>query len=120
MHLVSRPLVSPNPALTPMALRVERQTLAKRLWRGTAADGTDFGFELDAPLKPGDVFFESASARYLIEQIPEPVVEIALEMNPPPPPASAGRSAICTSNWPPSRRACLRPMNRPCVSCWNA
>jgi urease accessory protein len=82
MHLVSRPLVSPNPALTVIALRVERQTLAKRLWRGTAADGTDFGFELEAPLKPGDIFFESASARYTIEQIPEPVVEIALEMNP--------------------------------------
>lgn len=82
MHLVSRPLVSSNSALTAITLPVERQTLAKRLWRGTAADGTDFGFELESPLKHGDVFFESASARYTIEQISEPVVEIALEMNP--------------------------------------
>lgn len=82
MHLVFRPLVSANTALPSVALRVERQTLAKRLWRGTAADGTDFGFELESPLKSGDTFFETVSARYVIEQIPEPVVEISLEMTP--------------------------------------
>lgn len=82
MHLVTRPLVSANTALPSVALRVERQTLAKRLWRGTAADGTDFGFELESPLKSGDAVFESASFRYVIEQIPEPVVEISLEMTP--------------------------------------
>ena len=82
MHLVTRPLVSANTALPSVALRVERQTLAKRLWRGTAADGADFGFELESPLKSGDAFFETASARYVIEQIPEPVVEISLEMTP--------------------------------------
>lgn len=82
MHLVTRPLVSANTALPSVALRVERQILAKRLWRATAADGTDFGFELESPLKSGDAFFESASARYVIEQIPEAVVEISLEMTP--------------------------------------
>lgn len=82
MHLVTRPLVSASTALRSVALRVERQMLAKRLWRGTAADGTDFGFELESPLKSGDAFFETTSARYVIEQIPEPVVEIFLEMTP--------------------------------------
>lgn len=59
-------------------LRVERRTLAKRLWRGVAADGTEFGFELSAPLKPGDAFHETAIARYVIAQEPEAVLEIQL------------------------------------------
>ena len=63
---------------TKRAARVERLQLAKRLWRGVAADGTEFGFELEAPLKHGDAFFQSATARYVIEQQPEPVVEIDL------------------------------------------
>lgn len=63
-------------------LTVDRLVLAKRLWRGTAADGTEFGFELEAPLKHGDAFFQSATARYVIEQQPEPVVEIDLAIAP--------------------------------------
>jgi urease accessory protein len=82
MQLVSGPLASANPALPEIALRVERLTLAKRLWRGSAQDGTEFGFELDAPLKHGETFFQSATARYAVHQHPEAVVEVSLDVAP--------------------------------------
>jgi len=82
MHLVSAPLAAPNPALPEIALRTERQTLAKRLWRGVAEDGTEFGFELTAPLLDGSAFWQTGAARYLVRQHPEPVVEISLAITP--------------------------------------
>lgn len=82
MQLVSGPLASADSSLPEIFLRVERLTLAKRLWRGTADDGVEFGFELDAPLKHGDTFFRSATARYTIQQHPEPVVEVSLDVAP--------------------------------------
>jgi urease accessory protein len=82
MLLIQAPLAASDPALPEIALTVERLTFAKRLWRGTAADGTEFGFELSAPLKPGDAFFQSAAARYIVRQQPEPVVEISLAVAP--------------------------------------
>lgn len=78
MILVSAPLVSPSPALPEVVLRVDRRLLAKRLWRGAAADGTEFGFELEAPLKPGDTVYQTANARYVIMQEPEPVLEVII------------------------------------------
>lgn len=83
MILVSVPVVSPVLALPLVELRVERRTLAKRLWRGTAADGTEFGFELSVPLKPGDTVHQTTAARYVIVQEPEPVLEILLGDLPP-------------------------------------
>jgi urease accessory protein len=82
MTIVSASVATPDAALPVVVLRVERLQLAKRLWRGVAADGTEFGFELEAPLKHGDAFFQSATARYVIEQQPEPVVEIDLAIAP--------------------------------------
>jgi urease accessory protein len=82
MHLIQAPLATSDPALPEIALRVERLTLAKRRWRGTAEDGTEFGFELEAPLKHGDTFFQSAAARYTVQQHPESVVEIPLDIAP--------------------------------------
>ncbi|HVS53234.1 MAG TPA: urease accessory protein UreE [Opitutaceae bacterium] len=82
IHLIRHPLPAPNLALPEIALRAERLVLAKRLWRGAAEDGAEFGFELETPLKHGDAFFESASARYVVQQQPEPVVEISLELAP--------------------------------------
>lgn len=72
----------PLPALPAIPLRVDRITLAKRLWRGTADDGTDFGFELERPLKPGDTVHATDTARYVIDQQPEPVVEVSLALAP--------------------------------------
>jgi urease accessory protein len=82
MQLISAALATSNPSFPEMALRVDRVRLAKRIWRGVANDGMEFGFELSAPLKHADVFFQTGAARYVIEQIPEPVVEIALEIAP--------------------------------------
>lgn len=80
--LVRQNVATPNPALAVVSLRVDRLTLAKRLWRGPAADGTEFGFELEAPLKHGDTVHEAATARYVIDQMPEAVVEISLDLAP--------------------------------------
>ena len=72
-------------ALIPVS--VDRRVLAKRLWRATAADGTEFGFELSAPLVHGDTVHVTATARYVIRQLPEPVLEIVL-------PAAADAAAV--------------------------
>jgi urease accessory protein len=82
LQLVSGPLASADVSLPEIALRVERQTLAKRLWRGHADDQVEFGFELSAPLKDGEAFWQTPVARYVIRQHPEPVVEISLEVAP--------------------------------------
>jgi len=63
-------------------MRVERMKLAKRIWRGVADDGLEFGFELSGPLKHGEVFFQSAASRYVIQQTPEAVVEVSLDVAP--------------------------------------
>src|SRR5690606_16423726 len=73
LQLVQSRVLTPDPALPEVALHVDRQTLAKRRWRGAAEDGAEFGFELEAPLKEADVFFQTAAARYVIRQHPEPV-----------------------------------------------
>lgn len=80
--LIHGPLDQSDAALVEVPLRVDRTTLAKRLWRSTAEDGAEFGFELSAPLKEGDVFWQTAVARYVVRQQPEPVVEISLEVAP--------------------------------------
>src|ERR1700712_5631378 len=80
MQLVSAPLTDADPSLPEIALRVERHTLAKRLWRGRAEDETEFGFELSGPLKDGEAFWQTSAARYVVRQHPEPVVEISLNV----------------------------------------
>lgn len=82
MNLIREPIPSPNLGLALVPLRVDRITIAKRLWRGAAEDGTEFGFELGAPLKHGDTFLENATTRYVIDQIPEPVLEVSLAIAP--------------------------------------
>lgn len=82
MQLIHAPVAFPDPASPEVGLAVERQVVAKRLWRGTAADGREFGFELARPLQHGDTFWESGKSRYVIRQQPEAVVEISLEIAP--------------------------------------
>ncbi len=54
----------------------DRHTLEKRRWRGLAANGVEFGFDLEHALDDGDVIFADAQSFYQIEQLPEPVLEI--------------------------------------------
>lgn len=82
MTLVHGAIAEADPSLPLVAIRVDRLKLAKRLWRATAADGTDFGFELTSPLRAGDCVWQTRAARYVIEQTPEPVLVIALDPDP--------------------------------------
>ncbi len=77
MEIVREP--APENLAAPAARVVaERLTLAKRRWRATASDGNEFAFDLAVPFAHGTVFASSAGSHYLIEQKPEPVLEIAL------------------------------------------
>lgn len=67
-----------RPGFGEIHLHVDRQTLSKRRWRGVAADGLEFGFDLDQPLADGSAFFESEEQRYCIAQKAEPILEIKL------------------------------------------
>lgn len=78
LMLINAPLAQPDFTLCEVALRTDRRTLAKRLWRGVATDGTEFGFELSTPLKSGDTVHQTANARYVVVQESEPVLEITL------------------------------------------
>lgn len=60
----------------PVSIRVDRFKLLKRRWRGTAQDGTDFGFELDQPLSHGACYYLTETKRYVIDQAPEQVIEV--------------------------------------------
>jgi urease accessory protein len=82
LQLVHAPLPVSDDALPQIALRVDRITLAKRLWRGVAEDQAEFAFELNAPLMHGDVVFQTPTARYVVQQQPEPLVEISLDIAP--------------------------------------
>ncbi len=87
LALIQTTVTSPDPNLPEIAVRADRFTLAKRLWRGRAEDGTEFGFELNGPLRHGDTVFQTPTGRYVIRQSEEPVVEIPLDF---PPSAAAG------------------------------
>ena len=82
LHLIKAAVDQPNPDLPEIAVPVDRIQIVKRLWRGAANDGTDFGFELGAPLKHGDTVFQTSAARYVLRQHPEALLEISLEIAP--------------------------------------
>jgi urease accessory protein len=58
-------------------LQAERTTLGKRRWRGVAEDGHEFGFDLDDVLTDGTPFHIDGDLYYVLEQLPEEVVEIS-------------------------------------------
>jgi urease accessory protein len=87
MNLVRAPLEAPDTSLAEVALRADRQILSKRLWRGTAEDGTEFGFELETPLRHGEAVAQTSKERYVIRQNSEPVLEIPLDV-------TAGAAAV--------------------------
>jgi urease accessory protein len=77
MEIIRSALAQTAPGLLRIPLKVERAVLAKRRWRGRAEDGMEFGFDLVAPLAEGNAFFENDAASYVIEQKPEPVLELS-------------------------------------------
>jgi len=82
LQMISKPVSEVDMALPEVAVRVERLKLAKRLWRGGAEDGVEFGCELEKPLGHGDVIWQSATARYVVRQEEEEVLEISLQVAP--------------------------------------
>ena len=49
MQLITATLSAPDASLSEVSLRGGRLTVAKRIWRGRAEEGGEFGFELAAP-----------------------------------------------------------------------
>ncbi|MDB6133779.1 MAG: UreE urease accessory domain protein [Verrucomicrobiales bacterium] len=79
MQIIHAPLTETDPALPEVPVRADRRRLMKRLWRGRAEDGAEFGFQVEAPLRDGYVIHQTATARYVIRQDPEQVIEIRLD-----------------------------------------
>lgn len=82
MRLIHGPLSTPPSDRSIIALKVDRLRLAKRRWRGFAEDGAEFGFDLESPLREGDLFFSTEAHLYRIAQQPEPVIEILCPKEP--------------------------------------
>jgi urease accessory protein len=80
--LIHGPAAGSDPSRPEIPVRADRRRLARRLWRGAADDGTEFGFELDRPLRHGELVWMTAAARYVVRQDPEPVLELALPASP--------------------------------------
>ena len=83
MEIIRAPILEWKTSLPTIRISVDRLTLAKRRWRGVAEDGSEFGFDLEAPLPDGARVFQSDSAAYVIAQKYEPVLEVALGTNAP-------------------------------------
>jgi urease accessory protein len=93
MTIIRGPWPHPSTAASRIDLEVDRGTLLKRRWRGTARDGAEFGFDLNAPLEDGAVFFATEARHYVVTQKPEAVLRIALHD-----PAQAARVAWSLGN----------------------
>lgn len=88
MHLIQRRLAEKSdlPQTQQIILAAERRNFLKRRWRGTAEDGTEFGFDLEARLSDGCVIFHDDGNDYIVRQLPEIVYEIPI--------ASPGQAAL--------------------------
>jgi len=100
MQLIHGSIAQPDTALSEVAVQVERQKLAKRIWRGVADDGMEFGFELSTPLKHGDCFWQSEEGRYVIRQEAEPVLDVGLDIAPSAAARLSALSSLCTNTSP--------------------
>jgi urease accessory protein len=89
--VVTQRVAEPDASLPVVRVRADRRTLARRIWRGVAEDGTDFGFDLETPLRHGDTVLQQNGVRHVIEQEPEDVLLVALAELPP--------SAIAGVGW---------------------
>jgi urease accessory protein len=81
MILVTRLLesASPRPPEAQRVLAAERRQFLKRRWRGTAEDGTEFGFDLESRLVDGGVIHRRDDIDYVVRQLPETVYQIPFD-----------------------------------------
>jgi urease accessory protein len=59
-----------------VVLEAERRLFLKRRWRGRAADGTEFGFDLESRLNDGCVIHREEGRDYIVRQLAEAVYEV--------------------------------------------
>jgi len=78
MEIIRVPLSGAENGVAVIPLSVDRQTLAKRRWRGVAGDGREFGFDLEHALHDGEAFFRGDAGIYVVSQQPEEVFEVPL------------------------------------------
>ena len=52
--------------------------LAKRRWRCAATDGTEFGFDLEEPLRDGSIVHATGDHVYVVRQTGEAVLEVEI------------------------------------------
>jgi urease accessory protein len=76
-----------------IVLHAERRLFLKRRWRGTAEDGTEFGFDLEERLVDGCVIHHRDGLDYIVRQTPETVFRIPFDN-----PAQAALVAWKTGN----------------------
>ncbi len=80
MIVVRSPLPTPPAASeTIVELTACRRSFSKLRWRGVAADGVEFGFDLEHSIQPGAVIHRSEAPQikcYILAQEPEAVLEI--------------------------------------------
>ena len=76
MRLIHGPVSSPLGYEILVPLKVDRLRLAKRRWRSFAGDGTEFGFDLEQPLRDKMIFYCDGPFAYVIEQLKEAVIEV--------------------------------------------
>ena len=78
MQLIQRMLSdsSLRPITEQVELKVERRLFLKRRWRGVAADGTEFGFDLESRLKHGGVIHQTPDHDYVVRQQEETVYQV--------------------------------------------
>ena len=79
MHLITQAISQIPESLKSISIPVDRHKLARRRWRGTATDGTDFGFDVSDALAHGDCVYTAEKNAYVIEQMPEDCFLIALK-----------------------------------------
>ena len=84
MEIICKPAPDNHSATPAAGVVADRLTLAKRRWRATASDDNEFAFDLAAPFVHGTIFASAAGQHYIVEQKPEPVLEIALIPRPAP------------------------------------
>ena len=57
MHLITQAISQIPESLKSISIPVDRHKLARRRWRGTATDNTDFGFDVSDALAHGDCVY---------------------------------------------------------------
>lgn len=71
MQLITQALPEAPDHLSVIPLVVDRHKLARRRWRGVAADGSDFGFDVAEALSHEDCIHLTDTTAYVIQQSPE-------------------------------------------------